>query len=199
MEENVKAIVAKNLTELRKAKNLTQGELATQLNYSDKSISKWENGDSLPDIAVLCEVAQLYGVTLNDLVKENAVEKLGEKKSAFAKFEKIELSNNVIIFCLWISVVFLIATLLFVYLRLNGIADCWQAFMWAFPVCAVMFLRFNKKIGGNRRNYFIGWTILVWSILIATFFQFYDYKLYLIFLVALPIQAIIWLSSKLNK
>ena len=53
MDNTIKNIVAKNLIELRKSRNLTQSELAEMLNYSDKTISKWENGDSLPDISVL--------------------------------------------------------------------------------------------------------------------------------------------------
>lgn len=76
MENRVKVIVAKNLTELRKSRGLTQSELAEKLKYSDKTVSKWETGDSLPDISVLAELAALYGISLDDLVHENAAEKL---------------------------------------------------------------------------------------------------------------------------
>ncbi|MFR5103617.1 MAG: helix-turn-helix domain-containing protein, partial [Christensenellaceae bacterium] len=79
MENTVKMIVAKNLIELRKRKNFTQGELAEMLNYSDKTISKWENGDSLPDISVLASLAEIYGITLDDLIHENAAEKVADK------------------------------------------------------------------------------------------------------------------------
>ncbi len=195
MEEDVKAIVAKNLMELRKAKNLTQGELAAQLNYSDKSVSKWENGDSLPDIAVLFKVASLYGITLNDLVKENAVEKTAEKKSAF---KKIEWNNNLVIFCLWIAVVSLIATILYVYLRLKADTDGWQAFIWVIPISAFLFLRFNRKTGGGKKANAWGLTVLIWSFLLAVFLQFYEYELFLIFFIGVPLQVIVWLSGKLN-
>ena len=195
MEENVKVIVAKNLTELRKSKNLTQGELAAQLNYSDKSVSKWENGDSLPDIAVLYQVAELYGVTLNDLVKENAVEKTAEKKTAF---KKIEWNNNLVILCLWIAVACLIATILYVYLKLKADTDCWQAFIWVIPASALLFLRFNKRTGGSKKLNAWGLSVLVWSLLLAVFLQFYEYELFLIFSIGIPLQVIVWLSSKLN-
>ena len=51
--EDIKDIVAVNLTNLRKANKITQLELAEKLNYSDKAISKWERGESLPDVVTL--------------------------------------------------------------------------------------------------------------------------------------------------
>ena len=51
--EDIKSIVAKNITELRLLNNMTQMELAEKLNYSDKTISKWERAESTPDISVL--------------------------------------------------------------------------------------------------------------------------------------------------
>ena len=58
-------IIAKNLTELRKKNGLTQAELAEKLNYSDKAVSKWEKGESLPGIEVLYKLGELYGVSLD--------------------------------------------------------------------------------------------------------------------------------------
>lgn len=69
-EDQIKANIAINITELRKKNGMTQAELAESLNYSDKSISKWERGDGIPDVVVLQNIAELFGVTLNDLIKE---------------------------------------------------------------------------------------------------------------------------------
>ena len=66
--KTLKETIGENLVELRKNKKLTQLELAEQLNYSDKSVSKWEKGDALPDIEILYELCQFYGVTLEYLV-----------------------------------------------------------------------------------------------------------------------------------
>ena len=68
MEENLKQVIANNLVYLRKKNNFTQLELAEKLEYSDKSISKWEHGETLPDIEVLHKLANLYNVTLDYLV-----------------------------------------------------------------------------------------------------------------------------------
>ena len=74
MNENVplKSIVANNLTELRKEKGLTQIQLAELFNYSDKAVSKWERGDTLPDLETLKALADYYQVTLDYLVHEGS-------------------------------------------------------------------------------------------------------------------------------
>ena len=71
--ENINEInqnLAKNLAYYRKASGWTQAELAEKINYSDKSVSKWESGNGVPDLYILLRLAELYGVTLNDLVGE---------------------------------------------------------------------------------------------------------------------------------
>ena len=73
--EDIRHIVAKNIAELRLLNNMTQMELAEKLNYSDKTISKWERADSSPDISVLVEIADLFGVTLDYLVTAEHTEK----------------------------------------------------------------------------------------------------------------------------
>lgn len=70
---DLKDTIAKNLIELRTHAHLTQLQLAEMLNYSDKAVSKWERGEAIPDIRVLIKIAEIYGVTLDDLVKEEAV------------------------------------------------------------------------------------------------------------------------------
>ena len=69
-EENLKKHFAKNLSSYRRQSGMTQLELAEKLNYSDKSISKWERGDGLPDLLVAANIAETLGVTLNDLISE---------------------------------------------------------------------------------------------------------------------------------
>ena len=57
--DDVRGALAANLAELRKEENLTQAEFAAQFNYSDKAVSKWERGDSLPDVVMLKTIADL--------------------------------------------------------------------------------------------------------------------------------------------
>ena len=66
-EEKIKKTIASNLVYYRKLSNLKQIYVAEKINYSDKAISKWERGEGLPDIIVLYALAEIYGVTINDL------------------------------------------------------------------------------------------------------------------------------------
>ncbi|MBD5632426.1 MAG: helix-turn-helix transcriptional regulator [Clostridia bacterium] len=69
---DLKATIARNLTELRTQAHLTQLQLAEMLNYSDKAVSKWERGEAIPDLRVLIRLTEIYGVTLDEIVKEEA-------------------------------------------------------------------------------------------------------------------------------
>lgn len=196
MDIQIKAIVAKNLIELRKCKNMTQSELGEKLNYSDKTISKWENGDSSPDLSALCKIANVYGVTLDDLVHENAVKKIDEKVEEKASAEAYKRS---VILGLSMAVVFLIAALVFVYILLNTNKAVWQLFVWAVPVCCFILLKYSvKRTKWKQRRMWI-LTILSWSLLLSVYLQLLEYQVWLIFLIGAPIQVIIWLSSKLEK
>ena len=68
--EELNKIISKNLVNLRTKSGYTQLQVAEKINYSDKSISKWERGDAIPDIPVMLELAKLYGVSLDDIVKD---------------------------------------------------------------------------------------------------------------------------------
>lgn len=57
------------IAELRKEKGLTQAELAEKLNISNRTVSKWENGDGYPDITILFDLANVLGVTVDELLK----------------------------------------------------------------------------------------------------------------------------------
>ena len=58
----------KFICKLRKENNLTQASLAEKLNISNRTVSKWENGDGFPDITILPEIAKTLGVTVDELL-----------------------------------------------------------------------------------------------------------------------------------
>lgn len=62
--EHIGVLIAR----LRKEKGMTQQELAEQLGITDKAVSKWERNLSCPDIAILPQVAEILGVTVDDLL-----------------------------------------------------------------------------------------------------------------------------------
>ncbi len=70
------ANLAEKLKSLRKEKNISQEKLAQYLNVSFQSVSKWENGNSCPDISLLPAIARYYGITVDELLQ---VENINEK------------------------------------------------------------------------------------------------------------------------
>ncbi|MEI3084791.1 MAG: helix-turn-helix transcriptional regulator [Oscillospiraceae bacterium] len=61
----LKLVTASNIINQRTKAGMTQAELGAKLNYSDKSVSKWERGEAIPDAYVLSEMAELFGVTVD--------------------------------------------------------------------------------------------------------------------------------------
>ena len=64
--------IGSNIAAYRKQAGLTQAGLAEKLNYSDKAISKWERGESVPDVLTLMQLGQLFGVTMDALVSSDS-------------------------------------------------------------------------------------------------------------------------------
>lgn len=192
--DDLKHIIAHNITELRKASSLTQLELAERLNYSDKAISKWERAESIPDIAVLKQIADLFGVTVDYLLTKEHNQRDLERVSE--KVYKTKKRNRLIVTLLANTLVWLIATMVFVYLGIytEKLHNLWIIFVYATPVSLVVWLIFNTIWGQRRRNFVII-TLLVWSILLAVYLSLLSYNLWLIFILGIPAQIIIFLWS----
>lgn len=197
---DLKKIIANNLSELRKAKKLTQGELAEKFNYSDKSISKWEHGDTMPDIEILYQLCQFYGVSLDYLVSEGTIE---DRK----KYENIPNKGNrqkhIIITCLAVSIVWIISAIVFAALYSMLHIIYWMAFVWAIPISSIVCIVFNGIWGKTKFSFSIT-SILVWSLLGSTFLEClissnFALNLWMIFIVGVPLQVAIILWSTLKN
>ena len=121
--------IAKNLSYYRKSANLTQAELAEKINYSDKSVSKWESGNGAPDIYILMQLADLFGVSLNDLVAGDTPEK-PKKKSGGLHLLIMLLSSGIV----WLVATFFFVTM--VLLKPNG--SWWLAFLYGVLANAIL-------------------------------------------------------------
>ena len=67
----LKLTSASNIINLRTAAGMTQAELGARLNYSDKTISKWERGEAIPDAYVLTQLAEIFGVSVDYLLSSH--------------------------------------------------------------------------------------------------------------------------------
>lgn len=194
---DIKSNVAKNITELRILNNMTQMELAEKLNYSDKTISKWERAESSPDISVLVEIADLFGVTLDYLVKtQNIEEAVIEHKTKETKYNRRAVSY-IAEGGGWIVAVFafIITTLI-----TNQMTFQWLYFIYALPIVLIVKLIFNSIWFNPRHNYLIV-SALMWSILATVHITFLYFKVNvsLIYLLGVAGQIVIVLASYINK
>ena len=160
--QDLKHIIAKNIASLRREREMTQFELAEKLNYSDKAISKWERGESVPDIVVLKQIADLFGVTVDWLLEEEHT-----KPKRSTEFLKNRFKNRSFITCISIVLVWLIAATTCVIadtFRGYGISHYWLSFLFAVPITCIVWLVFNTLWFNKRLNFFII-SLLMWSIL----------------------------------
>lgn len=76
------------LTELRKYYKITQDDLAGRLNVSRQAVSKWETGASVPDIELLVSLSEMYGITVNDIIRADLDHIKFQKEVRFPDGEK---------------------------------------------------------------------------------------------------------------
>ena len=188
--------IAKNLIYYRKAAGFTQAELAEKINYSDKSVSKWESGNGVPDIYTLIQLAELYGVTVDVLI--------GDGKAP-VKVEKKKTGLHLLIMLLSSGIVWLVATCIFVGLQLlTPKAGLWLAFLYAVPVNAIIMIVY-ASIWKYRTLNFVAISTLIWTVLTCAYLTIRIVcnlsgagenfgPLWVIFLLGIPLQAleILW-------
>ena len=192
---DIKANVAKNISQLRQKKGMTQLELAEKLNYSDKAVSKWEHGDSLPDIAVLVELADLFDVTLDQLVRTEDISKVPLQRTDANLRHHIITSVSTLL-------VFFICLLTFVLCCIisSGRLCPWIVFVYGIPVSCIVWLVFNSIWFDPRKNYVII-SLLMWSVLacIQLSLQLASIQAGLLYLLGIPGQLTIILWSMLKR
>lgn len=191
---DLKQIIATNITTLRKEKNLTQLEFANELNYSDKAISKWERAESIPDVVVLKQIADLFGVTVDYLLNGHSK---NEKLIVIEDKIKSGTLNKVSLSLLSASPIWIVATIIFTLISIFKGIYVWYVFYISVPITILLFLIFNT-LWGNRRNNYIIVSCLIWSILLCIYLCLIKYNLWQLFILGIPAQLAIILWSTLN-
>ena len=159
--QNTNEVVSKNLAKYRTASGLTQAELAEKLNYSDKSVSKWERGESLPDLNILIKLANIYNIKLDDFLREE--EKV--KAPILSKFHK---HKQLFISILAGGLTFFIATAVFIILNMISATQnfAWMSFIVAIPVCAIVLLVFSALWGNEVTNAIFS-SVILWGTILS--------------------------------
>ena len=188
---DIKINLAENLTRYRKAANLTQAELATKLNYSDKAVSKWERGESFPDLYVLKQIADLYEVSIDTLID---TPKEPEKPK---RQHRLNVKRTLISLCS-VGLVWLVATCCFAFINMifPTLKNTWLFFIFAVPITFILTLTLSavwkKRMLVNVFTSLLCWTLaLAIFLLLQTILVDPPINLWLIFIICIPVQALI--------
>ena len=199
--DELKKIVARNIATLRSQAHLTQFELGEKLNYSDKAVSRWERGEAIPDAYVLLMMSEIFGVTVDYLLKEHLEDEmtapLEEAKEPQETPRRFSPNHKRITLLTFISI-WAISFLVFVITAMAGVFF-WPVLIYAIPVSAIVLLVLNA-IWGTRRNLLILVSVLVWSILLVLHISLLALgNFWMIYLLGLPAQAIIFVAFSIRK
>ena len=209
--QETKQIIAQNITRLRQSAGMTQKELASHLTYSDKAVSKWERGESTPDIGTLVAMAELFDVSLDLLVRgiepQAPVAAVVEPSKPVtapldpAAQKRLDIKHGVItlivILLVWAAAG---VTFLMFYSLAPTLPHYWLCFLYALPVSLVLFVIFNTLWFVPRRNFAL-FSGLVWSILLCIHVHFacYGIDVWQVYLAGIPAQVAILLSRNLIR
>ena len=200
-DENVKYQLGANIAALRKRSGMTQAVLGERINFSDKAVSKWERGESIPDVLTLMELARIFEVTVDDLLRDpNALpEHVGKVEQVMGKAVEKTLKRKAdkrIIERLCSILVWFVALFVFVVLSSMDIPKTWLAFIYAVPVDCIVLLVLRSAWRDFRSN---RWLIsgIMWGFLASfymTLLLVAQLNIWKIFLLGIPGQMaiILW-------
>lgn len=205
-DEKLKHQLGANIVAYRKRSGLTQAKLAEQLNYSDKAVSKWERGESMPDVLTLVQLAELFETTVDTLLADpealpaqtGRIEQVME--AAVAKTLKRK-ANKKVILGLSSLLVWFVALFIFVVVSSLDIPKSWVAFFYAIPADAIVQLSLRSAWHDFRLNKTLI-SIIMWGSVLSvymTLLVFWSLNIWKIFLLGIPGQVAILLWFRMYR
>lgn len=205
-DEQLKAMLGANIVSYRKQRGLTQAGLAEKLNYSDKAVSKWERGESMPDVLTLMQLSELFGVSVNDLLSdpnrlpEQTGAVVGKMEKAVEKTLKRKADKQSIL-GLSSLLVWFVALLSFVVISSLGIEKSWVAFFYAIPADAIVRLSLLSAWHDFRWNKTLV-SVIMWGSLLSIYMSlllFARLNIWKLFLLGIPGQLAIFLWFRMFR
>ena len=205
-DEQVKARIGANIAFYRKQAGLTQASLGEKLNYSDKAVSKWERGESIPDVLTLMQIAAQFGITMDALLGDvNALpENPTTLERAMTQVSEKALkrkANKNIILALSTTLVWFVALFVFVVFSSFSIPNSWLAFFYAIPVNAIVLLSLRSAWHDFRWNKVLI-SAIVWGSLLSIYASiraFLGFNAWKVFLLGIPGQIAIFLWFRMFR
>ena len=209
VDENVKYRIGANIAAYRKRDGLTQASLAEKLNYSDKAVSKWERGESVPDVLTLMQLAELFGITVNELVcdpnalPENSDSKLEKAMTQVSEKALKRKANKNVIQALSSTLVWFIALSAFVILSSFDFLEAYSCLLFyvAIPANAIVLLSLRSAWHDFRWNQMLI-SLIVWGSLLSIYMIIltaYHYNFWKVFLLGIPGQIAIFLWFRMFR
>ena len=199
-EQEIRKNFGENLSRLRKYNKLSQQELAEKLSYSDKAISKWELGDNIPDIITLERIAEIFNVSVDELIKPN----ISVSKSGVTKRKRLIITILASGLGLFLGIVgLLVLSILKFQAGITGeiidkfIYCCYPlAFFAGSVITIVLTVLWFEKIWQ-----FIAITTCIWSsaVVAMIWLDFNIAVIWIIILVALIANALFYFFLKITK
>ena len=195
-----------NIAMYRKEYGLTQAQLAEKLNFSDKAVSKWERGESMPDVLTLVQIARLFSVSVDDLLRDPDAlpEHVGSVQrvvgNAYEKTLKRKADKKIIL-KLCSLIVWSVALLIFVAFSSAGVPYTWLSFFYAIPANAIVLISLRSAWRDYRRNSLLI-SVLMWGALLSlhvTLLVFLQENVWKLYLLGLPGQAAIALWFRMFR
>ena len=204
--ERLKQQIGSNIAAYRKLAGLTQAGLAEKLNYSDKAVSKWERGESMPDVTTLVLLAEQFEITVNDLVVDpDALPgNPGKLEKAMTQVSEKALKRKAdknIILSLSSTLVWFVALLFFVVISSFDIPFSWLAFFYAVPANAIVLLSLRSAWRDFRWNKALI-SCIVWGSLVsihASLWVFLGVNVWKLYLLGIPGQFAIFQWFKMFR
>lgn len=194
---DIKEIFAKNLSALRQEAGMTQLELGDRLNYSDKTVSKWERGESIPDAGILKQIGDVFGVSVDYLLEEDhdahvqwTPEESPSEEALHMKHKTIQrlVQSGIWLFSFFIIVVCWVFTRKFF----------WLILIWTFPISFLLAIIFTSLWSRHKgRDNYIFISLFILSILTAIYLSALHYNLWMLFLLMIPVEILMYFCFKL--
>ena len=205
-DEQLKNRIGANIALFRKRQGLTQAGLAEKINYSDKAISKWERGESAPDVVTLISLARQLNVTVDALLSDHDAlpEQTGRVQQAMDQVVQKTLKRKAdkrIITNLSSLLVWFVALLLYVIFASVEIPNSWLAFFYAIPADAIVVLCLRSAWRDYRSNQVLI-SAIIWGSLISiyiTLLVLLQLNVWRILLLGIPGQVAIWLWFRMFR
>ena len=188
--EELKLIVASKLIKLRQEAGMTQAELGEKLNYSDKTVSKWERGESIPDAFVLTRLARIYGTTVDFLLSEGEPWMDPVEKQRRLEREQAPKFSSTVVTLVAIMGIWTMAVLMFVIFWLMLDELVWLIFATAVPISLVTLLVLNSVWNKGRHNLIIVMA-LVACVAALVYLFLLPHNPWQIFLVLVPAEVLV--------